>query len=200
MEKGIRVLLIDKSIQEAYQLTVVNGLLNQMGKLPNNETKTSEVARGTLRGIALFEAAKGLLVLSAGFGLLSLLHQDVEAVATRLISHLHLHHGRRFMGIFLKTVSHVTDRELLSLAAIAFVYSAFRLLEGYGLWRERAWAEWLALVSGIVYLPIEIYEVAVKFNWEHVSILAVNLLVVILVAMVMWNSKIAKGRSSLILT
>ena len=59
-----------------------------MSSLSNNdniETKSREVAKGTLRGIALFEAAKGLLVLVAGFGLLSLLNQDVEAVARKLL-------------------------------------------------------------------------------------------------------------------
>ena len=157
-----------------------------------NAVKSKKMARETLRGIALFEAAKGLLVLSAGFGMLSLLHRDVEAVATRFIGHLHLHPSRKFAGIFIKAMSNVTDRELLSMALIAFVYSAFRLLEGYGLWKERAWAEWLALVSGIIYLPIEIYKVAVKFNWEHVSVLVANLLVVGLIVTVMWGSRNSK--------
>jgi uncharacterized membrane protein (DUF2068 family) len=143
--------------------------------------------------IALYETAKGLLVLSAGLGLLSLIHRDVEAVATRLISHLHLHPGGKYQGIFINAASKVTDRELWSFAALALVYSVFRLLEGYGLWRERAWAEWLALVSGMIYLPVEIYGVVEKFNWEHVVILTVNLLVVALMAMVLWRSRRTRG-------
>jgi len=167
-----------------------------MSTLSNNGAKSGKagkVARETLRGIALFEAAKGLLVLSAGFGLLSLLHRDVEAVATRLINHLHLQPGRKFVGVFLNAASQVTDKELLALAVVAFIYSAFRLVEGYGLWRERAWAEWLALISGMIYLPIEIYKVVMKLNWEHVSVLVVNLLVVGVIARVMWNSKSEQG-------
>jgi len=62
----------------------------------------------------------------------------------------------------------------------------------YGLWKERAWAEWLALGSGLIYLPLEVYKVVAKFNWEHVSVLVANLLVVGLVGSVMWSSKRTK--------
>ncbi|RYG83545.1 DUF2127 domain-containing protein, partial [bacterium] len=37
--------------------------------------------RRAVRTVAVFEAAKGLLVLLAGFGLLRLLHHDVQAEA-----------------------------------------------------------------------------------------------------------------------
>ena len=42
----------------------------------------------------------------------------------------------------------------------ALTYSAIRFTEAYGLWRERRWAEWLSAVSGAIYLPFEIYELA----------------------------------------
>ncbi len=38
------------------------------------------------------------------------------------------------------------------------VYSGARSVEAYGLWFERRWAEWFALISGAIYLPVEIYE------------------------------------------
>ena len=56
------------------------------------------------------------------------------------------------------------------------------------MWHERAWAEWLALVSGMVYLPVEIYKLGEKFNWLRVSVLTVNLVVVALVALVLWRT------------
>ena len=147
----------------------------------------------TLRAIALLEAAKGLLVLAAGFGLLSLLHRDLQALAVKLIGHLHLHPGRKYAGVFVEAAARVTDKELRSMAALAAVYSIFRLVEGYGLWRERAWAEWLALASGMIYLPIEIYGVFVKFTCLRISILTANILVVVLIAQVLWRS--AKTRN-----
>ena len=41
-----------------------------------------------LRTVALIEAAKGALVFVVGFGLLSLIHHDVQRFAERLIAHL----------------------------------------------------------------------------------------------------------------
>ena len=146
-------------------------------------------SRRAVRGIALLEAAKGFLVLAAGFGLISLLHRDVQAVATRLIAHLHLHPGKKYVDVFINAAAQVTDKELWVFAALALVYSTIRLVEGYGLWRERAWAEWLALASGALYLPIEVYELASKFTWLRVFVLAVNLFVVYLLALVLWRSK-----------
>ena len=154
---------------------------------------SGKTSRRTVRGIALLEAAKGLLVLAAGFGLISLLHQDVQAAAIRLIANLHLHPGHKYVDVFINAASQVTDKQLWSFAGLALVYSAFRLCEGYGLWRERAWAEWLALGSGMVYLPIEMYELVLKFTWLRVSVLTVNLLIVVLVALVLWRS--LKSRS-----
>ena len=149
---------------------------------------SGSTSRRTVRGIALFEAAKGLLVLAAGFGLLSLLHQDVQAQAIRLIGHLHLNPGRKYAGVFIAAASRVTDKQLWAFAALALIYSVFRLAEGYGLWCERAWAEWLALVSGMAYLPVEIYKLGEKSTWFRMSILTVNLVVVVLIALVLWRA------------
>ena len=57
------------------------------------------------------------------------------------------------------------------LASGAFAYAAFRLVEAFGLWHERPWAEWLAIVSAGLYLPVEIFEL-----WKHLSILGALLL------------------------
>lgn len=51
--------------------------------------------------VALFEGAKGMLVLLAGFGLLALIHKDVHDVAARLIANFHLNPASRYPRIFL---------------------------------------------------------------------------------------------------
>jgi hypothetical protein len=47
-----------------------------------------------LRIVALFEGAKGVLLLAAGFGLLSLIHDDVQKMAEELVRHFHLNPAR----------------------------------------------------------------------------------------------------------
>ncbi len=132
----------------------------------------------TVRMIALFEAAKAMLVLIAGLGLLSLVHHDVQAFAERLIRHSHLNPASHYPRIFLDAAGRVTDANLWLFAGGALLYSIVRGVEAYGLWHERTWAEWFALIAGALYVPIEIYELVHHATWLKVVILVTNLAVV----------------------
>jgi uncharacterized membrane protein (DUF2068 family) len=110
-----------------------------------------------LRTVAAFEAAKGLLVVAAGLGLLSLLHHDVQRAAESVVRHLHLNPARHYPRVFIEAATRMTDTRLWLLASGAFAYAVVRAVEAYGLWRARAWAQWFAILSGAIYLPIEIY-------------------------------------------
>lgn len=145
-----------------------------------------------MRAVASFEAVKGILVLLAGFGAFRLMHHDVRALAVEVVGWLRLQPAGRYSSVFIEAASHVTDQRLWMFAGFALLYAVFRMLEAYGLWRERAWAEWLALVSGGIYLPVEIYEVARKFTLISVGVLVGNLLVVLFMAAVLWKSHKAK--------
>ena len=119
-------------------------------------TGASDGTHSGLRAVATLEAVKGLLVLLAGFGAFALLHRDVQAVAESLVRHSHLNPARHIPQIFLKAAGHMTDARLWMLSAGALAYSAVRLAESWGLWRARAWAEWLGALSGAVYVPFEV--------------------------------------------
>jgi uncharacterized membrane protein (DUF2068 family) len=133
---------------------------------------------GTVRAVALLEAAKGTLVILAGFGALSLVHRDVQRFAGRLVAHLHLNPAKHYPQIFLDAAAHLTDARLWMLAAFGATYGLVRLVEAYGLWLGRRWAEWLAAVSGAIYVPFEIYEMFHRVTWISLGALVVNLLVV----------------------
>ncbi len=135
------------------------------------------MARG-VRVVAVFEALKGALVLAAGFGLLSLLHHDLQAVAERLVRHSHLNPAHHYPRIFIQAMSHANDSRLRSLAALAFLYAAVRFVEAYGLWRMRVWAEWFAIIAGSVYLPVEIYEIFRRATGMRSLVLLTNLFIV----------------------
>lgn len=131
-----------------------------------------------VRLIALFEAFKGVLVLVAATGLLSLLHKDVVALATQLLEHVHLNPAAKYPQIFLDAASHLQDSRLLLLALGAAAYSTVRLVEAYGLLKERPWAEWLAAGSGGIYLPIEVFEFFHRPTALRAVVLVANALVV----------------------
>src|SRR4051812_13185516 len=131
-----------------------------------------------VRTVALFEAAKGALVLAAGLGLLGLIHRDVQAFAERLVRASHLDPASRYPHIFIDAASRVTDARLWLLAAAATAYALVRGVEAYGLWFERRWAEWFALVSGSLYVPVEIFELFHHATWTKLVLFISNLLIV----------------------
>lgn len=132
-----------------------------------------------LRTVALIEAAKGALVLLVGFGLLSLLHHDVQRSAERLITQAHLNPAAHYPRIFIKVANQLTDARLLLVAVGAAVYSLVRFIEAYGLWYARRWAEWLAALSGGIYIPFEILELYKGVTWLSVGALVVNSVIVV---------------------
>jgi len=111
-----------------------------------------------LRSVAVFEAAKGLLVLMLGLGLLRFLHKNLEDIAEQIIRFLHASPGGHLSNLFITAAGHTTDKGLWALAAAAMVYALVRFAEAYGLWNDREWAEWFALLSGAMYLPWEMYS------------------------------------------
>lgn len=131
-----------------------------------------------VRLVAVFEAVKGLLVLIAGFGLLSTLHRQAQQVAEEIITHLHLNAAKHYPHIFIDLASNITNRQLWLLAILAFAYAAIRLLEAYGLWQDRRWAEWLAVASGCIYVPIEVYELISGVSLLKMLTLIVNVSIV----------------------
>ncbi len=114
--------------------------------------------RQALRAVAGIEFIKGVFVLLMGVCALLLLRQDIWLVAESLLALLHINPDRHFALVFLAFADSVTDARLWAAARIAFAYSTLRFVEAYGLWRARAWAEWVACVSGTLLLPFEVRE------------------------------------------
>ena len=118
-------------------------------------------------------------MLLAGFGVLSLVHRDAWDVAESFLEWLHISPDAHYAQVFLNLADQVTDTKVWAVAIGALTYSTLRFFEAYGLWRERAWAEWLALISGGIYLPFEIYELMRRLDWIRLGIFLVNLAVVL---------------------
>jgi uncharacterized membrane protein (DUF2068 family) len=144
--------------------------------------KTRRLAPFGLRTVAVFEFAKGLLVLLAGMGLLALIHRDAQVVAENFVRHFHLNPAHRYPQIFIHTAKDLTDARLWWLSLAALIYSTVRFVEAYGLWHERAWAEWFAIISAGLYLPVEIYEFLQKPNVVRGLVFIVNLGIVLYLA------------------
>lgn len=132
-----------------------------------------------LRTVAVFEAAKGLLVLMVGFGLLSLLHRDIQALAQQLIGHFHLNPAHHYSRVFIELAAKLSDSRVWVLSGFALLYTIVRCIEAYGLWHARPWAEWFAALSGGIYIPFELHELWHRATWVSAATLSVNVLIVL---------------------
>lgn len=128
-----------------------------------------------LRAVASLELTKGLVVLLLGFGAVSLVHKDAWDVAETVLRFLHVNPDHHYAQVFLNLADNLTDGKLWALAAGATAYSIVRFVEAYGLWRERTWAEWFALISGALYVPFEGYELIRRPTLIHLAVLLINL-------------------------
>lgn len=132
-----------------------------------------------LQTVATFEFFKGIFVSLMGICALLLVHKDAWVIAESLLALFHISTDRRSAQLFLDFADNVTDARLWAAARIAFAYSALRFTEAYGLWRCRAWAEWVALVSGTLLLPLEVRELFRGVTLLRCAVLIGNLAIVL---------------------
>jgi uncharacterized membrane protein (DUF2068 family) len=128
-----------------------------------------------LRSVALVEFAKGVLVIGA---VVALHWLDPSDVADAFLNFLHISPDHHFAHLLMSMADKLSDIKFWHLAVAASCYSGLRFAEAVGLWRARAWAEWVALISGALYLPLEIRAIVGHATLIHAGVLLVNLAIV----------------------
>jgi uncharacterized membrane protein (DUF2068 family) len=151
--------------------------------------KTRTHSKGGLRIVAIFEATKGILVLVVGFELLRFIHQDLHLAAEQLVRHMHINPARHYPRIFIDAANHLNDTQLLVMAFSALLYTVVRFVEAFGLWKQLQWAQWFALLTGGMYIPVEVFEIMSGMTWPKATVLIVNAAIVIYMAYVLYRSR-----------
>jgi uncharacterized membrane protein (DUF2068 family) len=142
-----------------------------------------------LRTVAIFEAVKGCLALLAACGVLAIIPHEARQDAIELVGRLHLNPGKNYPEVFIRLMENTGNAQLWLIAALVVVYALVRLFEAYGLWHSRKWAEWLAAISGAIYIPVEIYEISRGVSWIKIAALIANIMIVAYMCYVLWRSK-----------
>jgi len=145
-----------------------------------------------VRTVASVEFAKGLVVVLAGLGVFSMRHKDIWGVAESFLEFVHANPHHHFAGIFIDLVYRVSDVRLWKIVVVAVVYTILRFIEAYGLWYIRAWAEWMTIASGSIYIPFEVADLLRRPDWIRLLIIAIN--VGIVLYMLMLRLEAAKKR------
>ena len=131
-----------------------------------------------LRTVATIEFTKGVVVVLAGLGLLSMRHKNIWGVAESFLEFLHVSPYHHYVGVFIDLVSRISDVRLWKIALVASIYAILRFVEAYGLWYALPWAEWMAAITGGVYIPFEAADLIRHATWFRLAVLVVNALIV----------------------
>jgi len=184
---GLRHLISDSVLGDLPVFMTIARPPSAEFQAPAKQSRSAHLAG--LRAVASLEMLKGILAIIGGIGLVTLLHKDIGDVAENIVEALHLNPAHRIAQAFIHLADRVDDSRIVAMICVAFAYALIRFIEAYGLWHARAWAEWFAIISGAAYLPWEIIEVAKHVH--HIVrwiVLGVNILVVLYMVYVRWDS------------
>ncbi len=131
-----------------------------------------------LRAVASFEALKGVLTLVLMVVVIAF-HEHAEDIVDNLLFHLHLDPERKLSQTLMNAATRLSDMRVITIAAAAVSYASVRFVESWGLWHRRVWAEWFALLSGALYLPLELLKLTEHPNWIHWAIFLINIVIVL---------------------
>jgi uncharacterized membrane protein (DUF2068 family) len=85
-------------------------------------------------------------------------------------------------GFFLKSLQKVSNLEsstVTKLIALMVAYGLLEGVEGWGLWKEKRWAEYLTVVATAGLIPFEIHELTKEVTVFRVGALVLNIAVII---------------------
>ena len=151
--------------------------------------------RNLLRAVASFEIIKGIFVLLIGLSAMLLVHKDAWVIAESLLALFHISTDRHSAQLFLDFADNLTDARLWMAARLALIYSALRFAEGYGLWKERTWAEWLAFGSGMLLIPLEIRALFRGITFLRSAVFVINIAIVLYMFFLLRQGRILRRQS-----
>jgi len=140
-----------------------------------------------LRAIAVFEAAKGVFAVLVAGALAAIGPDALQHELERMLARFGVDGDRAGTAM----LDAITPQTLDIAIGVAVIYAAMRLLEGWGLWRHRAWASWLGVVGAAAYLPFEIYALWQHPDWLTWGVFLLNLLIVLVLARDLYRRRAA---------
>lgn len=118
--------------------------------------------RLNLRVIALFKVFRGSAALSLAIGFWLGAAQEIQMLES-----------------FPDWLREVTQDQLLELALLFLVLSIIRFSEALGIWFNQTWAQWLAVITGLLSIGFFTYKLLNHFDWMTLAIGIVNLVIVV---------------------
>jgi uncharacterized membrane protein (DUF2068 family) len=80
---------------------------------------------------------------------------------------------------YLRRAFQYSPQHLIQLGLVVTAYAALEATEGFGLWFNKRWAEYLTFVATTALVPFEVYELGLRVSVFKVVALIVNVIIVI---------------------
>ncbi len=132
--------------------------------------------------------------MAAACGLVSLRHTDLHAATDAFLLRHGMNPERHYTRLFIEGVAKATNHHVGQIAAIMFAYAAVRFIESYGLWREKRWAEWFAVISAGIYLPLELTHFGRHPSLFNAGVIFVNMLIMLYLASLLGQQRAERQR------
>jgi uncharacterized membrane protein (DUF2068 family) len=133
--------------------------------------------------LAAERALRAVLLVAAGIALLTHAHTDWATAGRHAAARFGLDPSGNTTGRVINRLGSLGVAQTVRYGVIALLYGVLEGVEGYGLFRRRAWAEYLTLASTAVLLVPEIYELIKRPSALKALGFAVNLLIVAYLAL-----------------
>jgi uncharacterized membrane protein (DUF2068 family) len=142
----------------------------------------SRTRRGLI-AIGVLKVLKGLMLVIAGIGVLSLMHRDAAETIKHWIEYVRIDPHDRLIDHFLERIAGVSHRTLRRLGVGTLLYAAVFCTEGVGLLLRKHWAEYMTAGVTTSFLPIELYELIVHPSIVKTLVIALNVAIVVYLAL-----------------
>lgn len=128
--------------------------------------------------IALFKLFKATLLFAAGVAAIVFRKANIARMFTQLVSHFRLDPHNHHIDAVIDRLHLITPKTMELLAVGTFFYALLFTLEGFGLYFEKVWAEYLVILEACAGIPLEIFEITRKPNLLRIGLLVVNVMIV----------------------
>lgn len=135
--------------------------------------------------IAYMKAFKGLLLVASAIGALELRGHGADEIVHWIIDHAHVAPEGRLVSWLWGKLNVLTDGKLSLIGKVGLAYGILQLVESYGLFRRRKWAEWLVVIATTLPIPFELYELFHEPSLSRFGVLLVNAVI----AVYLWHRR-----------
>ncbi len=133
-----------------------------------------------LKLIAIFKILQGILLVALGFSLFFLNSRTawMDQISDWADEELLLHHSRAVLYLLNKLQDALAEGQLRVTGLLAFFYSAVLFTEGFGVYFQKRWAEFLMVFATGALIPLEVRHIWHRPTAATIAILVVNCFIV----------------------